>query len=82
MSPSLLPALSLLPVRTRKLLSTPVAARGNRPIAAHRPDLMDLIGYLPRNGRLVSSHAQGANRGASFPHGASVASGAWPQRLG
>jgi phosphohistidine phosphatase SixA len=38
---------------TRQLLSTPVAAGSNRLLLAHAPNLMDLIGYFPKEGTVV-----------------------------
>ena len=38
---------------TRRLLSAAVAPGSNRLVLAHAPNLMDLIGYFPREGTLV-----------------------------
>lgn len=38
---------------TRQMLSTPVIAGSNRLLLAHAPNLMDLIGYFPKEGTLV-----------------------------
>ena len=67
--------------KTRELLSTPVAAGSNRLIVAHGPNLMDLIGYFPKEGTLVIFRPQGGQRGTSFQYIASIAPGAWPELL-
>lgn len=46
---------------TRRLLSTPVPAGGNRVVLAHGPNLMDLIGYFPTEGTLVVFRPKGGN---------------------
>lgn len=38
---------------TRQLLSSPVPAGTNRLVLAHAPNLMDLMGYFPKEGTLV-----------------------------
>lgn len=38
---------------TRALLSTPVQGKTNRLVLAHAPNLMDLMGYFPKEGTLV-----------------------------
>ena len=67
--------------KTRELLSTPVAAGGNRLIIAHGPNLMDLIGYFPKEGTLVIFRPQGGRANGTFRYVASVAPGAWPDLL-
>lgn len=39
--------------RTRQLLSMPVAQGTNRLLVAHAPNLMDIMGYFPKEGTLV-----------------------------
>ena len=63
--------------KTRELLSTPVAAGSNRVIVAHGPNLMDLIGYFPKEGTLVIF----LPTGDSFRYVASIAPGAWAELL-
>lgn len=59
---------------TRRLLSAPVAPGSNRLLIAHAPNLMDLIGYFPKEGTLVIFRP-----GASgFEYVASIPPGLWP----
>ena len=64
--------------RTRWLLSEPVAPGGNRLLVAHGPNLMDLMGYFPKEGTLVVLRPRGQGR---FDYVASFAPGLWPQVL-
>jgi len=61
---------------TRHLLSAPVAAGENRLLLAHAPNLMELLGYFPKEGTLVVLQPRG--EGAGFDYVASVAPDAWP----
>lgn len=63
---------------TRRLLSTPVAGGSNRMLVAHGPNLMDLIGYFPKEGTLVVFRPGGEG---SFEYIASVPPGLWPDLL-
>ncbi len=60
---------------TRRLLSTPVPQGNNRLILAHAPNLMDLIGYFPKEGTLVILRPKGEPGG--FDYVASIAPAAW-----
>jgi len=60
---------------TRRLLSQPVANGSNRLIVAHAPNLMELLGYFPKEGTLVIFLPQGDDR---FEYVASVSPSAWP----
>lgn len=62
---------------TRSLLSQPVPSGTNRLVLAHAPNLMDLIGYFPREGTLVVFKP----KGDGFEYLASVAPTAWPDLL-
>lgn len=64
--------------RTRQLLSSPVNTAGNRLLVAHAPNLMDLIGYFPKEATLVIFRPQGEGR---FDYVASVPASAWGQLL-
>lgn len=44
---------------TRRLLSTPVRPGANRLLVGHAPNLMDLIGYFPKEGTLVIFRPRG-----------------------
>lgn len=44
---------------TRTLLSTPVPSGSNRLVLAHAPNLMDLMGYFPKEGTLVVLRPKG-----------------------
>lgn len=63
---------------TRQLLSAPVPPGSNRMLVAHAPNLMDLIGYFPREATLVVFRPMGA---AGFEYVASVAPAQWPELL-
>lgn len=60
---------------TRKLLSAPVAPGTNRLVLAHAPNLMDLMGYFPKEGTLVIFRPKGA--AAGFEYLASVRPTDW-----
>ena len=45
--------------RTRQLLSDPVALGINRLLVAHAPNLMDVIGYFPKEATLVVFRPEG-----------------------
>lgn len=60
---------------TRQLLSAPITARKNRVILAHAPNLMELIGYFPKEGTLVIFRPKGD--GSGFEYVGSVAPSAW-----
>ena len=64
--------------RTRKLLSSPVAGGRNRLLVAHGPNLMDLIGYFPKEATLVVFRPKGEGR---FDYVASIPPGLWPELL-
>ena len=64
---------------TRHLLSAPVAAGENRLLLAHAPNLMELLGYFPKEGTLVILRPRGGADG--FDYVASVAPAAWPGLL-
>lgn len=63
---------------TRSLLAAPVAPGTNRLLIAHAPNLMDLIGYFPREGTLVVFRPTAAG---GFEYVASVAPGQWSELL-
>ena len=62
---------------TRQLLSQPVPLGSNRLVLAHAPNLMDLIGYFPKEGTLVVFKPQGNG----FEYVASVLPTAWADLL-
>jgi len=62
---------------TRQLLSQPVPPGSNRLVLAHAPNLMDLIGYFPKEGTLVVFKPQGNG----FEYVASVLPTAWADLL-
>ena len=64
---------------TRHLLSAPVAAGENRLLLAHAPNLMEIIGYFPKEGTLVIFRPNGQRSG--FDYLASVAPDAWAELL-
>lgn len=64
---------------TRKLLATPVPAGSNRLVLAHAPNLMDLIGYFPKEGTLVVFRPKGETAG--FDYIASIAPTLWAELL-
>lgn len=63
---------------TRRLLSAPVAAGSNRLLVAHAPNLMELIGYFPKEATLVIFRPQGA---AGFDYVASIPVSRWSALL-
>lgn len=64
--------------KTRQLLSTPTEPGTNRLVIAHAPNLMDLIGYFPKEATLVIFRPGGS---AGFEYIASVPAGSWPTLL-
>ena len=64
---------------TRMLLSKPVAPGANRLLLAHAPNLMDSIGYFPKEGTLVIFRPLGEAQG--FEYVASVLPTAWDSLL-
>lgn len=63
---------------TRRLLSAPVAPGNNRLIVAHAPNLMDLIGYFPKEGTLVIFRPR---NDTGFDYIASVPPALWPDLI-
>jgi phosphohistidine phosphatase SixA len=59
---------------TRRLLSMPVPAGSNRLLIAHAPNLMDLIGYFPKEGTVVIFRPKGDG---GFDYVASIPPGLW-----
>ena len=64
---------------TRRLLSTPVAAGSNRLLIAHAPNLMDLMGYFPKEATLVIFRPKGEKEG--FDYIASIPPALWGNLL-
>lgn len=64
---------------TRMLLSTPVPPGRNRLLLAHAPNLMEVMGYFPKEGALVVFRPKGGQAG--FEYIASIAPGAWERLL-
>lgn len=64
---------------TRKLLSTPVSGASNRLVLAHAPNLMDLMGYFPKEGTLVVLYPKGEKEG--FDYVASIPADRWDDLL-
>ncbi len=64
---------------TRRLLSAPVSAGSNRLLIAHAPNLMDLIGYFPKEATLVIFRPRGEKEG--FDYIASIPPALWGERL-
>ena len=60
---------------TYRLLATPVPPGTNRLVLAHAPNLMELIGYFPKEGTLVILQPKG--EAAGFDYVASVLPNAW-----
>lgn len=60
---------------TRRLLSAPVAPGENRLVLAHAPNLMEVMGYFPKEGTLVILRPKGEASG--FEYVASVLPTAW-----
>ena len=52
--------------RTRELLSMPVHAGKNRLIIAHAPNMMDLIGYFPKEATLIVFRPLGKTEGFEY----------------
>lgn len=65
--------------RTRELLSTPVAPGENRLLIAHAPNLMELIGYFPKEATLVIFRPLGNKNG--FEYVASIPPEHWQQLI-
>ncbi|MDI1245472.1 MAG: histidine phosphatase family protein [Rhodoferax sp.] len=63
---------------TRRLLSEPVALGSNRLVIAHAPNLMDLMGYFPREATLVLFRPRGQ---AGFDYVASIPPDLWAELL-
>ena len=64
---------------TRALLSAPAPAHTNRVLLAHAPNLMDLIGYFPKEGTLVIFRPLGEQTG--FEYVASIVPTGWDALL-
>ena len=64
---------------TRRLLSMPVTGSVNRLVLAHAPNIMELLGYFPKEGTLVILRPKGEQAG--FDYVASVPPAAWPALL-
>lgn len=60
---------------TRRLLSMPVPPGTNRLVLAHAPNLMDLMGYFPKEGTLVVFRPLGESQG--YEYVASILPTAW-----
>jgi phosphohistidine phosphatase SixA len=63
---------------TRRLLSEPVAPGSNRLVIAHAPNLMDLMGYFPKEATLVVLRPKGE---AGFDYVASIPPDLWAKLL-
>ena len=63
---------------TRELLSRPVEGRVNRVLVAHAPNLMDIIGYFPKEGAVAIFKPLGNNQ---FAYLASVTAPQWAALL-
>lgn len=68
---------------TRRLLSAPVAPGSNRVVVAHAPNLMDLIGYFPKESTLVVFRPRQPADGdaGGFTYIASIPPTRWRQLL-
>jgi len=66
---------------TQRLLAMPVAPGSNRLLIAHAPNLMDLIGYFPKEGTLVIFRPRGSSDPAAFEYVASIVPSRWPDLL-
>jgi phosphohistidine phosphatase SixA len=64
---------------TRRLLTAPVARGSNRLLVAHAPNLMDLIGYFPKEGTLVAFRPDAT---AGINYVASIPPALWPALIG
>jgi len=60
--------------RTRELLSLPVEKGHNRLLVAHAPNLMDIMGYFPKEGTIVIIKPEGNGR---FTYLASIPPSHW-----
>jgi hypothetical protein len=60
---------------TRRLLSTTVPVGSNRLVLAHAPNLMELMGYFPKEGTLVIFSPRGEKEG--FDYIASIPPALW-----
>ena len=60
---------------TRRLLSSPVGMGRNRLLIAHAPNLMDLMGYFPKEGTIVVFRPRG---GDDFEYIGSIPPTLWP----
>lgn len=60
---------------TRRLLSAPVAAGSNRLLIAHAPNLMDLMGYFPKEGTVSVFRPKG---NGAFDYVGSIPPTLWP----
>lgn len=63
---------------TRRLLSEPVAPGSNRLVIAHAPNLMELMGYFPKEATLVVLRPRGE---AGFDYVASIPPDLWAELL-
>jgi phosphohistidine phosphatase SixA len=63
--------------RTRQLLSAPTPTGSNRLVVAHAPNLMELIGYFPKEGTLVVFRPIGT----TFEYVASIPPNHWASLL-
>jgi len=63
---------------TRRLLAEPVEAGSNRLVIAHAPNLMDLMGYFPKEATLVVLRPKGD---AGFDYVASIPPDLWADLL-
>jgi hypothetical protein len=63
---------------TRTLLSMPVPAGSNRVLVAHGPNLMDLMGYFPKEGTVAVFRPRGAD---GFEYLASIPPAGWAALL-
>ncbi len=63
---------------TRHLLSDPVGSGSNRLVIAHAPNLMDLMGYFPKEATLVVFRPKGQ---AGFEYVASIPPELWAELL-
>lgn len=63
---------------TRRLLSEPVALGSNRLVIAHAPNVMDVMGYFPKETTLVLFRPRGQ---AGFDYVASIPPESWAELL-